>query len=311
MIQGNYDQILKMISEGSNLPLEEIERRIEAKRAKLSGLISKEGAAQIVASELGITFDKQKMKASNLLSGMRRVGITGKILRINKIVEYNKNGRSGKIASFFMGDETGTIRVVLWDVNHIKLFENKELKEGDVIEISNGDVRNSELHLSSFGDIKLSSVVLENVQTKQSVQFKVIGKAQMNDNISVRAFIVQIFGPTFYLVCPECNKKVSEMGECEVHGKVIPKKNAILTLIVDDGTGNIRAVLFSEQIKKMLNSEELPTSDSFMVNREELIGKEIILEGSVRKNKLSENLEIFVNSTTDLDLDKLLDELEK
>ena len=311
MIQGNYDQIVRMISEGSSLPVDEIERRIEAKRAKLSGLISKEGAAQIIASELGITFDKQKMKASNLLSGMRRVGITGKIIRINKIVEYNKNGRSGKIASFFMGDETGTIRVVLWDVNHIKLFENKELKEGDVIEINNGDVRNSELHLSSFGDIKLSSVVLDNVQTKQAVQYKTIGKAQMNDNLSVRAFIVQIFGPTFYLVCPECNKKVSESGECEAHGKVIPKKNAILTLILDDGTGNIRAVLFSEQIKKMLNSEELPTSDSFMVKREELIGQEIIIEGSVRKNKLSENLEIFVNSTSDINLDKLLEELEK
>jgi ssDNA-binding replication factor A large subunit len=311
MMQGNYDQIIKMISEGSNLPIEEIERRIEAKRAKLSGLISKEGAAQIIASELGISFEKQKMKASNLLSGMRRISITGKIIRINKIIEYNKNGRSGKIASFFMGDETGTIRVILWDVNHIKLFENNELKEGDVIEISNGDVRNSELHLSSFGDIKLSAVILDNVQTKQAIQYKTIDKVQMNDNLSVRAFIVQIFGPTFYLVCPECNKKVSEMGECLTHGKVIPKKNAILTLIIDDGTGNIRAVLFSEQIKKMLNSEELPTSDSFMEKRNELIGKEIILEGNVRKNKLSEVLEIFVSGVSDVNLDKLLEELEK
>jgi ssDNA-binding replication factor A large subunit len=311
MIQGNYEQILKMISEGSNLPIEEIERRIEAKRAKLSGLISKEGAAQIVASELGISFDRQKMKISNLLSGMRRINITGKIIHVNRIVEYNKNGRSGKIASFQIADETGNIRVVLWDVNHIKLFETSEIKEGDSVEISNADIRNGELHLSSFADIKLSSTVFNNVQTKQIVQHKTLDKVQINDNLSTRAFIVQIFGPTFYLVCPECNKKVSETGTCETHGKVLPKKNAILTLIIDDGTNNMRAVLFSEQIKKMLNSEELPTSDSFMEKRNELIGKEIIIEGNVRKNKLSENLEIFVNSTSDLDLDKLLEELEK
>jgi len=311
MLQGNYEQILKLVSEGSNLPIEEIERRIEAKRAKLSGLISKEGAAQIVASELGISFDKQKMKISNLLSGMRRINITGKILKVNKIVEYNKNGRSGKIASFLIADETGNIRVVLWDVNHIRLFETQEIKDGDVVEIANGDIRNSELHLSGFADIKLSSAVLNNVQTKQVVQYKTIDKIQMNDNISTRAFIVQIFGPTFYLACPQCNKKVSELGECETHGKVIPKKNAILTLIIDDGTGNIRAVLFSEQIKKMINSEELPTSDSFMEKRKEFIGKEVIIDGNVRKNRLSENLEIFVNSVSDIDLDKLIEELEK
>ncbi len=41
MIQGNYDQIIKLLSESSKLPVEEVERRIEAKRAKLSGLISK------------------------------------------------------------------------------------------------------------------------------------------------------------------------------------------------------------------------------------------------------------------------------
>ena len=311
MIQGNYDQILKMISEGSNLPIEEIGRRIEAKRAKLSGLISKEGAAQIVASELGISFDRQKMKISNLLSGMRRINITGKIIHVNRIVEYNKNGRSGKIASFQIADETGNIRVVLWDINHIKLFETSEIKEGDSVEISNADIRNGELHLSSFADIKLSSAVFNEVQTKQVVQHKTLDKVQMNDNLSVRAFIVQIFGPTFYLVCPECNKKVSETGTCETHGKVLPKKNAILTLIIDDGTNNMRAVLFSEQIKKMVNSDELPTSDSFMEKRNEFIGKEIILEGNVRKNKLSENLEIFVNSTSDIDLDQLISELEK
>ena len=311
MINGNYEQIVKMISDNAGLPTDEISRRIEAKRAKLSGLISKEGAAQIVASELGISFDKQKMKISELLSGMRRINLVGKIVKMNRVIEYNKNGRSGKIGSFVLADESSNIRVVLWDINHIGLIERGEVKDGDVIEISNGDIRNNELHLSSFGDVKLSNVVLEEVQSKPIVQTKSIDKMQVNDNISSRAFIVQIFGPTFYSVCSECNKKVNEMGECLTHGKIIPKKNAILTLIIDDGTENIRAVLFSEQIKKITNSLEIPSSEEFMVFRNDLIGKEIFIEGSVRKSKLSENLEIFVNETRDVDLDKLIEELEK
>jgi hypothetical protein len=311
MINGNYEQIVKMISEGSNLPIEEIDRRIEAKRAKLSGLISKEGAAQIVASELGISFDKQKMKISGLLSGMRRINLVGKIVRLNKVAEYNKNGRSGKIGSFLLADDSGNVRVVLWDINHIGLIERGEIKEGDVVELSNGDIRNGEMHLSSFGDIKLSNVVLENVLSKPVVQVKTIEKMQMNDTVSSRAFVVQIFGPTFYSVCSECNKKVNELGECLTHGKIIPKKNAILTLIIDDGTENIRAVLFSEQIKKLTNTSEIPSSEEFMLKRNDLIGKELIIEGGVRKNKLSENLEIFVNDIQEIDLDKLIEELEK
>lgn len=311
MLIGNYEQILKIISESSNLPVEEIQRRIEARRAKLSGLISKEGAAQIIASELGISFDKQKMKISSLLSGMKRINLTGKIIKMNRVVEYNKNGKSGKIGSFLLADDTSNIRVVLWDTNHIGLLENGTIKEGDVVEISNGDVRNSELHLSGFADIKLSSAVLDNLQTKPVVHEKLISQMQTNDSITARAFVVQIFGPTFYNVCPECSKRVFETNECQAHGVVVPKKNAILTLIMDDGTGSIRAVLFSEQIKKIATAEELENTESFSGKRTELLGKEMVVEGSIRKNKLSENLEIFVNDVKDVNIDELIKELEK
>jgi len=311
MIQGNYDQIIKMISESSKLSVEEIERKIEARRAKLSGLISKEGAAQIIASELGISFDKQKMKISGLLSGMRKINLVGKIVKLNRVAEYNKNGKSGKIGSFLLADDTSNIRVVLWDTNHISLIENGMIKEGDTVELSNGDIRNSELHLGSFGDLKLSNVVLGNVQTKPVVQKKEIGQIQSNDNISSRAFIVQIFGPTFYNVCPECKKKVSETNQCETHGNVIPKRNAILTLILDDGSGSIRAVLFSEQIKKIVSESELESSESFMPKRKELLGSEIFVEGYARKSKLSDNIEIFVNDIQNIEIEKLIEELEK
>lgn len=312
MLSGSYEQIIKLISEGSKLPIEEIERKIEARRAKLSGLISKEGAAQIIASELGISFDKQKMKISSLLPGMRRISIVGKIVRMNKVAEYNKNGKQGKIGSFLLADDSSNIRVVLWDTNHISLIENGAIKEGDSVEISGADVRNSEIHLSGFADIKLSQAVFGSVVEKPVLVSKEIGKMSQNDHVSARAFIVQIFGPTFYSVCPECNKKINEANACETHGIVAnPKRNAILTLILDDGTGSIRAVLFSEQVKKIASESELLNSDSFMPKRKELLGKEMIVEGGVRKNKLTENLEIFVNDVRDMDLDNLIAELEK
>ena len=61
MIQ-NYTQLVDRISKASGKNAEEINRLVEAKRAKLSGLISRERAAQIVAAELAISYDKEKMK---------------------------------------------------------------------------------------------------------------------------------------------------------------------------------------------------------------------------------------------------------
>ena len=64
---------MERIASSSGTGKEEIERKIEAKRAKLSGLISKEGAAQVVASELGVSFDNEQLKIDELLPNMRKV----------------------------------------------------------------------------------------------------------------------------------------------------------------------------------------------------------------------------------------------
>jgi len=48
-----------------------------------------------------------------------------------------------------------------------------------------------------------------------------------------------------------------------------------------------------------------------MPKREELIGKEFLIQASSRKNKLSENLELFVREIVEVDMDKLIEDLQK
>jgi len=309
MLPGNYDQLLEMISRSSGKERGEIERAIEAKQAKLSGLISKEGAAQIVASELGISFDKQQLKISELVTGMKKINIVGKIVRMNRIIEYNKNGRSGKIGSFLLADSSSNVRVVLWDTNHIELIEKGQINEGDVVEIGAGDIRNGEMHLSGFSDIKKSSVEVGEVVEKQIVVGKKISEVGIGDNTAVRAFVVQIFGPKFFSVCPQCGKKVTE-GSCVEHGSVAGEKRAILNFVLDDGTETIRSVLFTDQIKKIASDAEIETSESFISKRADLIGKEFVIEASARKNKFSEEVELIVNEIKEADVEELIKELE-
>ena len=306
----NYSQLVERIAKSSGLSVEDIDRRVEAKRAKLSGLISKEGAAQVVAAELGISFDKEKMKLSEILSGMKKVNVVGKIIEIMPVRQFNKEGRIGKVVNFVIADETSNTRAVLWDTNHIALIEQGKIKENDIIEITNANVRDSELHLTGFSDIKLSNEKIRDVKIERAFHESNIEDLKQNQNITLRAIIVQMFEPRFFTVCPGCNKKVSETGECAEHGKVVGEKRALLSMVIDDGTETIRAVLFSKQIEKIMVKEELE-GESFLKKREELLGKEMLISGQVRKNKLYDNLELFVEELKEVDVDELIAKLEK
>lgn len=311
----NYDSLIERISKAAGIELSEVERKVEAKKAKLSGLISKEGAAQIIAAELGISFEDQDLKISELMAGMRKVNVVGKVINIFPVREFDKNGRQGKVANFIIADDTGSTRVVLWDVNHIALIEDETIKVGDVVEIKGGSTRDSEIHLSSFSDLKKSTVVMGDVKTAQAVSEVTLEEAKQGQNVKVRGVVVQVFQPRFYSVCPECNKKVTAEGEgfkCVEHGVVAtPKDRALFNFVLDDGTESMRVVMFSDQINALIPEEDLKDADKATAFRDDFIGTEIYLSGRVSRNQMFNNLEIVATGTEKVDVEALITELDK
>ncbi|MEK6855613.1 MAG: hypothetical protein AABX66_00475 [Nanoarchaeota archaeon] len=306
-----YSSLVQKISSLAKLEKEEIERKIEAKRAKLSGLVSKEGAAQIVAAELGINFEKERMKINELAQGMKRANILGKVLQISPVREYKKSGREGKVANLVLADDSANVKVVFWDTNHIKLIEEGNISVGDVLEISNGMIRNGELHLSSFGDVKHSTEVIDKVVSQSMVNECKLIEAKPGQKLRNRAFIVQIFDPRYFEVCPECGKKVVE-EQCLVHGKVVAKKRALLSVILDDGSASIRSVLFSEQISALgITDDEIFNLEHFVNGKMRLLGEERVFIGSVKNNPLYNTTELMIESIDKIDPAKLIDELQK
>jgi len=297
----NYEQLIDKISKASGLTVEDVNRKVEAKCAKLSGLISKEGSAQIVASELGISFDKEKMKINEIVTGMKKINLTAKIISEPVIRTFNKNDREGKVLSMTIADDTNNIRTVLWDVNHIALFEDNKINKDNVIEISNAGLRNDELHLGSFSDIKLSNETLKEVILEKKLPEKNISELQNGNNVKVRATIVQIFEPRFFDVCPECSKKATN-NECVTHGNITPEKRALISLVLDDGTENIRGVVFSEQISSLgLNKDELDKPELFTKKKQEILGTEAIFSVNVRNNTTSKEYSIKILSYLNLE----------
>jgi len=309
----NYDLLVERISKAAGLEKEEVERKVEAKKAKLSGLISKEGAAQIIAAELGISFEDQDLKISELMAGMRKVNVVAKVINIFPVREFNKNGREGKVANFVIADDTGSTRCVLWDVNHIALIENETIKVGDVVEIKAGATRDSEIHLSSFSELKKSDKVMDNVKTGPVVSEGNLDEARQGQTIKVRGVVVSVFQPRFYSVCPQCNKKVITEGEsfrCAEHGPVeTPRDRAILNFVIDDGTETMRTVMFSDQINALIPEEDLKDAEKATVFRDDLIGTEIYLSGRVNRNQLFNNLEVVATAVEKVDVEKLIETL--
>lgn len=310
-IMDSYNQLIEKIASLGKVEKEEVERKVEAKRAKLSGLVSKEGAAQIVAAEMGINFEKERLKVSELVQGMKKAHVIGKIVEISPVRSYSKNGREGKIGKMVLADDSGMINVVLWDNNHIILLETNKVKVGDVIDISSAMVRNGELHLSSFSDMRLSKEEMKNVATESVVGMKKIKDLRVGEKVKLRAFIVQSFEPRYFEVCPECRRKVVD-GECATHGKVEAKKRALLNIVVDDGTDSMRGVIFGDNIRLLgLNDEEIFSLEKFAEKKDSILGEEFIFMGNVRSNSLYNTIELNFENIEPVKIDSLIKEFEQ
>lgn len=309
----DYSLLVERIATSSGVEKGEVEKRIEAKRAKLSGLISREGAAQIIAAELGVSFDNVQLKISELTGGMRKINLLAKVIQVFPVRSFEKAGRSGKVANLIIGDETGNTKLVLWDTNHISLIESKQINVGDVVEIKNASTRDGEIHLSAFSELKKTGNTIENVKTGRTYSEKEIKSIEENKGISLRAIVVQAYTPRFFFVCPECGKKATQDAEgynCNEHGKVLPKERVLLNVTLDDGTETLRAVLFSDQLDKLVPSETLKDNDKFLAFKDEIMGTEFFIKGVAKKNQLFNNIELSVQDIEKVDPEKLVAMLE-
>jgi ssDNA-binding replication factor A large subunit len=89
----------------------------------------------MVGKELGVTNDAgTKVKISELTDGMKDIEIKGIIKNIYPTKEFEKEGKSGKLVSFLLDDNTGLIRVTLWNDQ----VDKYHLTVGSEIQINNG-----------------------------------------------------------------------------------------------------------------------------------------------------------------------------
>jgi replication factor A1 len=331
MFNISYEDIVKKLREEKNISSEEIEKRVNEKLELLSDMISKEGAAHIIANELGVNLfkdlEQRKIKIDKLNSGMRSVNVLGKVIKIYGVREYKKEKREGKVANLLIGDETGIIRLVLWDVNHIKEIENNNLKENDIVKIKNGYIRENngfkELHLGSQGSIFINpeKEIIDEIKEIRDYTKKEIKDLKTDENnVGIFGTIVQVFEPRFYETCDLCRKKVRLEDDkyiCNEHGLVKGKSACVLSMVLDDGSDNIRVVAFREQAEQILKLNEDSILE-FKIHPEKfdeikmsLLGEQVIIVGRTTRNEMFDRLEFTAQRVLDINPGELLKTVEK
>ena len=323
MIGLDFEDIVQKIMEEKGLSEDDIRLRVKQKLTKLSGLISNEGAAHIVANELGVDLfeivRKRGLKINKITPGMRGVGVSGKVTRLFDVRSFKKEEREGKVGSFLIGDETGILRIVLWDAGQIKLMEDGQIKQDVIVTLTNGYVRENngykEMHLSNRSEISLNPSGIEIGQVAlgqgngQSLTKKKINQLHQGDFVSVFATIVQAFEPHFYEACPECGKKLND--GCAEHGKTQGKFSPVFNVVLDDGTGNIRAVSFRDLANEILGVDdakmEIIRNDpsQFEAQKNAILGKQLLITGRINKNEMFDRLEIVINKIIPADPETL------
>jgi replication factor A1 len=318
------EDLLNELQKSTNLSKEELTSKINSKLNELGGLVSFEGAAYLIARELGIDLPEKSrisLQIKNIVSGMRNVNVVGRVFRISSIIDFEKSDKTkGRVVNLFIGDSTGFFRLPLWN-DQVKLVEDQTVKLGDMVQVTNAFARENiyndiEISIGKYGTIKTledsDSIPAHDTLVKKF--FQPSSSATPIEDLGsgsskVKGTVVNVFkGNFFFAVCPSCGNSLTKVGNffvCPEHKEIEPKQNLILSALVDDGTDDIRVVFFRDLAEKLLGTktEEVLSLDQekrYEFIREKLLGKEIQLTGRVKKSNISDRLEIIAGEVEDL-----------
>ena len=262
MLKFSYEEIIRRIEEKTGLPQVEIDQKI----SQLSDLVSKEGAAHIVANQFGIklfeNLNERKVKISEVAKGASFVNVLGRVTTIYGVNKFNRKGTEARVASLMLADESGSIRVAIWDEKFIRLIDDEKLNEGDIIKITNGYSREnnnkSELHIGSNTTLevnpegeKVGEISLAVSETNYSIEKKKIDELEEGVSAELFGTAVQVFEPRFYDACSKCGRKPKASQDkflCKEHGEVEIRKSPILNFFFDNKKFPVANLVFEQSL---------------------------------------------------------------
>jgi len=325
-------EIIEKIVEETDLEEDKIKQEIEEKMEEFEGLVSEEGAIHLVAKENGVQIAEagdQDLKVENIVADMRKVNLKARVTRIMEpnTFERDDEEEEGKVQNLILGDETGTIRVTLWD-EQTEIAE--KVSEGDAIKLGGAytveDNRgNAELRLGDEAQVKMAEddevpeVKTGGSASSEAEKVDIREIRTENASFEITGMVMDVYTSSpFYRVDPESGDTVRENDDGDLmtdEGKEVeePEHRLALSCVVDDGTDNTRVVLFGGEARKLLEIDEDVEKEGDLKAVEnaakDAIGKEVRIEGRTRFNDYFSTLELIGNDYEEIDPEDQIEEL--
>jgi replication factor A1 len=243
------ESYISKIIEETGLNRKEIQDRVKEKKEELKGLISEEGALFIIAKELGVdvkTNNKEIMgdleiNISDVTKEMKNVTLAGRIKEILRVYKFEKKeGEEGYVGSFILNDNTGDIRIVLWDED-VAIFQDVNFVKGEIVKVINGYPKEGrdgriEIHIGRLGKILISP---EDVDYKKypKIEEEIISIGDITSNlltVSIEGKIMQKFPIKEFI------KKNGDTGK-------------LISIILRDSSDAIKINFWNDNVEKIKN----------------------------------------------------------
>lgn len=297
---------------------DEITKLVEDKELEFSGMISRIGAAYLVGKELGVELMKPTaagLKIKNIAAGLSRVNFAGKVIQVSPVREFDTEKGKGKVANLVLADDTGTIRLALWNENTQLLSGEDRISVGDVLEITGAYTRTdnlgrADLQLGKYGSLKRNNSIKIDAITLGAMPGRTAEYKDMtldgiseNDFAGVRATVLQVFErKPIHRKCPVCGEKLEGMI-CEKHRDAKPEKLLIVSTVIDDGYAPVNAVFFRDAAENLLQKSTDDIEQLILTKGEGAVwksinvaGREYHFSGIVRRNEVMDRLEMVVHN---------------
>jgi len=156
--------IQKILQKNPAVSQLQILEKLQAERARTSGLLGDETLLRLIAAKYGVEVQQNSIKNSGTLSisrlfaGLNNVTVAGHLIAVFPTRTF-EGERPGKFAILMVADNDGILRVVLWN-DKADLVEKGELKAGQAVRLIHGYTKQDrdgkvELHLGEKSKIEI------------------------------------------------------------------------------------------------------------------------------------------------------------
>lgn len=271
MTDPSLEEKIRKICEKTGKSKDEVWELILEKRKELNELVSEDGAAHIVAQELGVDILRgvsESLKMGDLVPGLSNITVEARIMKIYAPVYFvRSDGGMGVVVNALLADNSGKAVLVLWNeqVRRIEGFER-----GDIVRIVSGVTREGreralEIHLGSSGSIE------HNPEDIDVSKFPDPGRGYSVVDLDPGMRDIDTVG------------KVTEIGKVSNYTKKDGSMGRVASIRIGDETGIVRVTFWDERVDEIFDFKE---------------GNTVLIEGGYTRSGLGGATEIHVGKRT-------------